>query len=76
MYHVVARCIKCLTWSHTWQLASPWYEPLAIICTAAVGCAMPPTDTEKQMFKEVKQDWTAIVQRVSVSFACRGVPRH
>ncbi|KAI9067646.1 hypothetical protein FKP32DRAFT_1563335 [Trametes sanguinea] len=50
--------------AHNKEMASPWYMPLAIICTAAVNCAAPPTHSEHRMIEDLKQNWSPIVQRI------------
>ncbi|KAI0332505.1 hypothetical protein GY45DRAFT_1321028 [Cubamyces sp. BRFM 1775] len=50
--------------AHMKELPSPWYEPLAIICTAALKAPTRPTTTARTMIEEIKQHWSAVVQRI------------
>ncbi|KAH9894345.1 hypothetical protein C8Q73DRAFT_695316 [Cubamyces lactineus] len=50
--------------AHSKELPSPWYEPLAIICTAALNCTIPPTKMEEKMIEDIKQNWSTVVQRI------------
>ncbi|KAJ8487504.1 hypothetical protein ONZ51_g4133 [Trametes cubensis] len=50
--------------AHMKALPSPWYEPLAIICTAALQGPMRPTKTERTMIEEIKEQWSAVMQRI------------
>ncbi|KAI0637886.1 hypothetical protein C8Q77DRAFT_1088256 [Trametes polyzona] len=46
------------------ELPSPWYHPLAIICSGLVNGSTSPTSTEQQIAEDLKKHWHSVTERV------------
>ncbi|EIW61881.1 uncharacterized protein TRAVEDRAFT_63442, partial [Trametes versicolor FP-101664 SS1] len=44
------------------QLPSPWYYPLAVICSGLVNCVTPPGATELRVVEDLKKHWHSVTE--------------